>query len=74
MPKPKAAAKNVLPSCDCGPLSPQQPDDKEIPFDTDPQQVLAKIMLICDDTTGVFFFRNNQKLYLRVVKAPSPGS
>jgi hypothetical protein len=56
------------PQYSCGPLTPQQ-NDQQIPMDTQPQAVLAKIMLLCDDDTGVFFFRNNQNLYMRIISA-----
>jgi hypothetical protein len=68
MPKANQAAKSDGPQCSCGPLTPQT-DDQEILFATQPQEVIAKIMLCCDNQTGVFFFRNDQKLYLRVVTA-----
>lgn len=68
MPKANQAAKSDGPQCCCGPLTPQ-PDDQEIQVGTPPQEVVAKIMLICSNQTGVFLFRNNQKLYLRVVTA-----
>ena len=67
MPKPTKAARGAAAECCCGPFKPQQ-GDQEIPAGTEPQEVLAKIMLLCDDTTGVFFFRHNQKLYLRVIE------
>lgn len=68
MPPPNPPISNNVPQCNCGPLAPQNSDQKIDPG-TSPQSVLAKIMLICDDNTGVFFFRYNQDLYLRVVKA-----
>ncbi len=68
MPKANPPAKSAGPQCSCGSLTPQ-PDDQEIPVATPSQEVTAKIMLYCDNQTGVFFFRNNQKLYLRVVTA-----
>jgi hypothetical protein len=67
MPKATKPTRSSAPEWNCGALKPQQ-DDEEILAGTQPQEVLSKIMLICDDTTGVFFFRYNQKLYLRVVE------
>ncbi len=68
MPKANQAAKSDGPQCNCGSLTPIA-DDQQIPVATPPQEIISKIMLICDNQTGVFFFRNNQQLYLRVVTA-----
>jgi hypothetical protein len=56
------------PTCDCGPLAPQS-GEKPIPPDATPDKILAQVMLACDDQTGVFFFRYNNKLYMRTVEA-----
>lgn len=67
MPKSTKATSNVAPECTCGPFKPQT-DDQEIKAGTPAPDVLAKVMLLCDDDTGVFFFRSKQKLYLRVIE------
>ena len=53
--------------CACGPLKPLA-GEKPIKEDTSAEQVLAKVQLACDDNTGVFFFRYDRKLYLRIVE------
>jgi hypothetical protein len=70
MTDPAPANNPEEPAIECGPLSPQEGDEK-IPDGTDAGQLLAKITLLCDDTTGVLFFRDDQALYLRVV---GPGA
>ncbi len=54
------------PDCNCGPLEPQD-NEKPIKDGTTPDQILSQITLACDDHTGVFFFRYNRKLYMRMV-------
>jgi hypothetical protein len=53
--------------CNCGPLKPKT-NEKPIKEDTTADQILAKVQLACDDNTGVFFFRHNHKLYMRIVE------
>jgi hypothetical protein len=55
------------PSCDCGPLAPQ-PGENPIKVGTSPDAILNRIQLECGPKTGVFFFRYQGGLYLRVVK------
>ena len=66
MPRTTKSGSGAPSECACGPFKPQA-DDQEIKADTPAEQVLAKIMLLCDDETGVFFFRSGAKLYLRVI-------
>jgi hypothetical protein len=54
--------------CNCGPLEPQR-GEKPIKEGTTADQIFSKVQLICDDHTGVFFFRYDQKLYMRTVEA-----
>ena len=70
MPKTTAKKSKSPPNCPCGPLQPL-PGEKPIPEGTSAEQVLAKVQLVCDDNTGVFFFRHKQKLYLRIVEVPA---
>ena len=51
-----------------------QADDQEIPEGTPPYDVLAKVMLFCDDNTGVYFFRHKGKLYLRLIEVPGSSA
>ena len=53
-------------TCDCGSLTPRK-NEKPIPDDTPAAQILGKIQLVCDNDTGVFFFRYDQRLYMRTV-------
>ena len=53
--------------CICGPLEPQE-GDEEIKEGTSPEQIVARVLLLCDDNTGVFFFRHSRKLFLRIVE------
>jgi len=53
--------------CTCGPLAPQDGDQK-IEDGTGADQILAQVLLLCDNDTGVFFFRHKRKLYLRIVE------
>jgi hypothetical protein len=52
--------------CNCGPLTPQA-GEKPIKDGTTPDSILSQIQLLCDDNTGIFFFRYNNKLYMRTV-------
>lgn len=51
-----------------GKLEPQPGDTKIKPTDTS-DSVMAQVALLCDDNTGVFFFRHKTSLYMRVVEA-----
>jgi len=53
-------------NCLCGPLRPL-PGEKPLKEGTSADTILAKVQLVCDDNTGVFFFRHKQQLYLRIV-------
>ena len=53
--------------CDCGKLQPEK-GEKPIPDGTTADQLLAKVQLVCDDDTGVFFYRFNHRLYMRIVE------
>lgn len=68
MPPPNSSSTPPA-GCDCGPLKPRA-GEKPIKDGTTADQILAKVQLACDNETGVFFFRHNQKLYLRLVKCP----
>jgi hypothetical protein len=57
----------TAPDCNCGPLEPK-PSEKPIKEGTSADQILAKVQLACDDNTGVFFFRRDRKLYMRMVE------
>jgi hypothetical protein len=59
--------KKTRKECTCGPLKPQE-GDEEIQDGTGPEQIVARVLLLCDDNTGVFFFRYKRKLYLRIVE------
>ena len=60
---PKKTSKD----CNCGPLEPQEGDEM-IAEGTSADQVLARVLLLCDNDTGVFFFRHDRRLCLRVVE------
>lgn len=51
-----------------GELKPADGDRKLKPTDT-ADSIMTQIALLCDDDTGVFFFRHSGSLYLRVVEA-----
>ena len=70
MPKPKDS--ETASDCNCGPLEPK-PGEKPIKDGTTADQILAKVQLTCDDNTGVFFFRSDRKLYMRVVEVEEGG-
>jgi hypothetical protein len=67
MAKSTKTASSATPECTCGPFKPQA-HDHQIDRRTSAQEVLSMVMLLCDDDTGVFFFRYDQKLYLRVIE------
>lgn len=62
--KPTAHAEESCAACQFTPL----PGEKPIKDGTTADQIIAKVQLICDDHTGVLFFRHNQKLYLRIIE------
>lgn len=66
MPRSKEDEETVD-DCNCGPLGPK-PGEKPIKEGTSADQILAKVQLVCDDNTAVFFFRSDQKLYMRIVE------
>lgn len=53
--------------CNCGPLEPRDGDEK-LAAGMTPDEVVSRVMLVCDDDTGVFFFRHSRALYLRIVE------
>jgi len=55
-----------MPTNDCCDLKPRT-GEKPIPEGTSSDQILAKVQLVCDDDTGIFFYRYNHKLYMRIV-------
>lgn len=65
------AKKSEDKSCEglcAGKLEAGPGDTKIRPTDT-PESVMTQVALLCDDNTGVFFFRKNGNLYMRVVEA-----
>jgi hypothetical protein len=63
----RRAASRAMAAADLGLLTPRA-GDRKIDRDEDPAQTIAEVQLTCDDNTGVFFFRHQRTLFLRVVE------
>jgi hypothetical protein len=50
-----------------GDLTPQN-GDIVLTSDDTPEKVMSQIMIASDDDTGVFFFRNQRRMYMRIVE------
>lgn len=50
-----------------GPLEPL-PGEKPLKDTDTADQILSRVKLTCDDDTGVFFFRYERKLYMRIIE------
>ena len=70
MPRRTKRSLNITSEYNCGPLI-RQEDDEEVLPGTQPEEILSKITLLCDDRTRVLFFRYDHKLYLRIVEQAS---
>ena len=55
--------------CNCGGLTPKN-GENPVPNGTSSDQILSQVQLICDNETGVLFFRYDSRLYMRVVDCP----
>lgn len=50
-----------------GDLTPKE-GDIVLTADDTPEKVMSQIMIASDDDTGVFFFRYQRRLYMRIVE------
>lgn len=48
----------------------REPQEGDIVLTTDdtPEKVMSQVMIASDDDTGVFFFRYQRRLYMRLVE------
>lgn len=62
-----AKAPATTPEETYGPLEPEDGDTVITSADS-PESIMSQVMIACDSNTGVFFFRYQRRLYMRVVE------
>ncbi len=65
MPKEPRASQSDS-SSPCGPMKLTDGDIPITAVDT-PDQIWSRVMINCDDNTGVFFFRYQRQMYMRFI-------
>jgi hypothetical protein len=67
MPPKKASPAAATAAIPCGPLAATPSDIPITEVDT-PEKIWSMVQVACDDNTGVFFFRDQRRIYLRYVE------